>query len=1118
MHAVTKKIVSWAKRSMLASSRRTLTVPDLLSGVYALRAEAPVSEHLTTSLGSAFAWPESVVALHTAASSVEATESPYPMEQPVQELIQRVHARDVDLPPELMLRELLALDHTAIRELKGTTSTASTPGGTASTAGVPGAGTEITRRLETMLASSLRMATTLNQTVLGQEQAVAMLGDAWFKSQIATAEGPRGIFTLLGPPGVGKTLLAEQFAQRMNEFVGAAQGGQVAFRRFDLAEYAGPQAHEQLFGVAKFYKESRPGTLTGFVHEHPVAVILLDEIEKAHPITLQSLLAVLDKGEAEDKSLEQTVSFRQVWFVITTNLGQDLFSATNRAGVLSGATVSSDLLLDVLTATRGDPREGRPDTPGLSPEMVSRLAKGGVVVLNKLEIRHYMSLVMRTFAARFAGGEVPRVTLTDEVAFLLVLSLLPRIDARRVTARANEWSAQVVQDAWEACSEAVCATGHGDLTVTLRCGDAAKAWMDSHMGGAPVRILLIDEDDHVRALLAREAEHLGIEVCRASHEDDQVEAIRHFKADLVLLDLCIDELPDSPRVDTGTAILGNLRSARPDLPVWLFAENAGQRATFGTAGDRIVRRGGARGFLPASADLTTGAEIDNFLARFREIIQDFRYDRVMRAFQRAHKNIALRLSYRWLPQERTIVAEVAFAREEVVFSAADRRAAIQFSGIPEQRFADVVGLERAKKRLSQIVAWLRDPGALTVLGGTLPRGFLLAGPPGTGKTLLARALAGEAGLPFLALAASELQSMWVGESEARIRELFARAQEYAPAIVFIDEIDGIARARTGLEQQHTASTLNQLLACMDGFKPGDRPVFVLAATNHPDSLDRAILRPGRFDEVVPVDLPNAKARRRFFELRLAKVKHEAGLDLDRLVGQTGGSSPAELDRIVREAIYACVAAGRATVTATDLADAIRLVRFGAESQEIKLSEKDRRTTAYHEAGHAVLHLRLFPELPIDWLTIVPSENKALGFLAWRPDEESHSQTVDAVECRLAVMLAGREAERLVGGDSAVTSGASSDLQRATGLAAAAVGAWGFDRVWGPVVHGALPEGKTSVSLDERVRDWLERARERTVAELVAHRDMLDALANALMTRESLDGDEIKVILDDRVRA
>jgi cell division protease FtsH len=303
---------------------------------------------------------------------------------------------------------------------------------------------------------------------------------------------------------------------------------------------------------------------------------------------------------------------------------------------------------------------------------------------------------------------------------------------------------------------------------------------------------------------------------------------------------------------------------------------------------------------------------------------------------------------------------------------------------------------------------------------------------------------------------------------------------------------------------------------MDGYRSADRPIFVLAATNRPDDIDPALRRPGRFDETIPIDLPNAEARRAFFMSRLKAVAREGTPGLKRLVSGTAGCTPAQLDRIVREAVYLAAAEGRPAIRGADLEAARRLVRFGAEQEGMEIDPSELRLTARHEAAHALVHATLFPDRPIDYVTVVPTESGALGFVAPLADETRHDMRREDTRRQIAVYLAGREAELLAGAtEDALTAGASSDLRNATSLAYRAIAEWGFDDVFGVASLPGMPvaaRGPFEARLQERLPDWLEKGRETARRILEERRDVLDALAEALLKRESIYGEDLMKIV------
>ena len=1108
---ISLELFSWAKRAAISDGRETIVPGDLACGLYAVARNGRLDRLLRALFGAVpgpTAWNPVVASAYERASGVpaeQAADRKLCFNESVQAVINRTHAKS----PVLRASDLVAELARAGGEFMSFTADESKipepsqPSATTTLFGV--------------LDRVDRLVTQLNKDVLGQEAAVSMLGQAYFQARIAPRKtGPRGIFTFLGPSGVGKTFLAECFARALAGFEGDAY----AFRRFDMGSFGGHQNFEQLFGAESFYKGSKPGTLTGFVAEHPRSVILFDEIEKAHDTTQQALLAVLDAGEVTDKALEKPVNFSQAWLVFTTNLGREFFETENASGVLRAGGMTAAAVFDLLASARSR-REmhDRSAASALSPEFVSRLSKGGAVLFNRLATRHYLELIDRSLQRRGApeGADVsmlPAVTADAGVRLLFLLSRLPDVDARRVVSGGDAWVSEVIRRSLEECRGELQAEAAAAYSIELACGPAARAGLDARFAAHAARVLVIDDSDEVAERLRAGCAAMIAGVRRIASGASAIEDLQRHPVDLVLLDLNIDESATSPRADRALEILQSLREAVPHLPVCLFSVGPEQRERFDSVVARVLKRGGARAYIPCPPWAAGLGGDDPFVARVLQELTDLRDEAVMREQARGRKRVSFQISYRWDARRRVIAGEVGSVGEEVVVRANDWAAPVTFAGVPRERFADVAGLDRAKRRLSQLVHWLRSPGTLGAFGVSPPRGFLLAGPPGTGKTLLARAFAGEAGLPFLALTGGELKSKWVGESEERVRELFATARRYAPAIIFIDELDAIGPgADAPGVQHHEVSLLQQILSSMDGFAGSDRPVFVLGATNHPDRLDPALLRPGRFDEVVPIDLPNLQAREHFFRMRLGASTFHGGIDPTILARQTPGCTPAELDRMLREAVYHAVEAGHEKVQPADFDHARRLVRFGARKEDITVDERERRLTAFHEAGHAVVHLALFPGRPVDYLTIVPTESGALGFMAPAADESVHTRSRRDIEAEIAVLLAGREAESIAagGGPEAVTTGAANDLERATRLAWRAVSVWGMDEEFGLVSLAGLPESLRPTADQRaagRIGEWVGRARASAAETLAAHRSDLERLAALLLERESLEAPEI----------
>jgi cell division protease FtsH len=435
-------------------------------------------------------------------------------------------------------------------------------------------------------------------------------------------------------------------------------------------------------------------------------------------------------------------------------------------------------------------------------------------------------------------------------------------------------------------------------------------------------------------------------------------------------------------------------------------------------------------------------------------------------------------------------------------------------------FADVAGIDEAKSELTEVVDFLRHPEKYRKLGGRIPHGVLLSGPPGTGKTLLARAVAGEAGVPFFSLAASEFVEAIVGVGASRVRDLFKEAKEAAPAIVFIDELDAVGRSRTsgvagfsgGNDERE--QTLNQILTEMDGFD-SSTSVIVIGATNRPDVLDQALLRPGRFDRRVAVQPPDRRGREEILKVHTRHVPLGPDVDLGRIAATTPGMVGADLANLVNEATLLAARRNHDVVMEADFTDALERIVLGAERQ-VMLSDEDRRRTAYHEGGHAMVGMLTEGADPVRKVSIIP-RGLALGVTFAAPESDRFNYREPEVIAKIKVALGGRAAEEVVYGET--STGAESDIQQLTELARQMVGRWGMSEAIGPVAvvprdgQGPFLPGVAEVApetqklVDDEVRRVVEEAHREVVALLEEHRKQLDSLANALLEHETLDEDD-----------
>ncbi len=442
-------------------------------------------------------------------------------------------------------------------------------------------------------------------------------------------------------------------------------------------------------------------------------------------------------------------------------------------------------------------------------------------------------------------------------------------------------------------------------------------------------------------------------------------------------------------------------------------------------------------------------------------------------------------------------------------------------------FEDVAGIDEAKEELQEIVEFLKDPKKFSRLGGRIPKGALLIGSPGTGKTLLARAIAGEAGVPFFSISGSDFVEMFVGVGASRVRDLFVQGKKNAPCIIFIDEIDAVGRHRgAGMGGGHDEreQTLNQLLVEMDGFESNEG-VILISATNRPDVLDPALLRPGRFDRQVVVPRPDIKGRAQILKVHSAKVPLDEAVDLSVIAKGTPGFSGADLANLVNEAALLAARRDKQKVDIDDLETAKDKVMMGAERRSMVITEKEKKTTAYHEAGHALVGMFIPEADPVHKVSIIP-RGRALGVTMYLPEEEKYNESRDGLNARICTLLGGRVAEELALGG--MTTGASNDIERATEIARKMVCEWGMSDKMGPLSFGEK-EGEvflgrdmghmknfseqTAKEIDAEIRRIVTESYDRTHTIVAAHMEGLTRLAEALLEKETLDGVEVRALVN-----
>ena len=474
---------------------------------------------------------------------------------------------------------------------------------------------------------------------------------------------------------------------------------------------------------------------------------------------------------------------------------------------------------------------------------------------------------------------------------------------------------------------------------------------------------------------------------------------------------------------------------------------------------------------------------------------------------------------------RSMMKKMGGGSNSLMFNLGKSNAKVYVKSAEGIRFDDVAGEDEAKENLQEVVNYLHDPGKYKEIGASMPKGILLVGPPGTGKTMLAKAVAGEANVPFFSMSGSEFVEMFVGMGASKVRDLFNQAKEKAPCIVFIDEIDAIGQKRSGGQyggNDEREQTLNQLLTEMDGFE-GNNGVIILAATNRPESLDPALTRPGRFDRRVPVELPDLKGREEILKVHARKIKAAEDVDFSKIARMASGASGAELANIVNEAALRAVRDGRRFATQADLEESIEVVIAGYQKKNAIMTDHEKKIVSYHEVGHALVAAMQTHSAPVQKITIVPRTSGALGYTMQVEEGNHYLMTKEEIENKIATFTGGRAAEEVVFGS--VTTGASNDIEQATKLARAMITRYGMSDEFGMVALETVTNqylggdaslacsAETQTKIDQQVVALVQKQHDKAVKILMDNREKLDQLATYLYEKETITGEEFMRILN-----
>lgn len=1014
--------------------------------------------------------------------------------------------------------------------------------------------------------------------VFGQDHAVHAFVEGLYNAEVtATADRdrkrPAAVFVFAGPPGVGKTYMSELGASCLDR----------PFKRFDMTGFSEHFSERLLIGFEPSYQGATPGTLTGFVEKNPNAILLFDEIEKAHLNTIQLFYQVLDAGRLEDKNLQREISFRDTIIIFTTNAGRSLYDNPNKSGI--GAANSTFHRRTILSALENErnPTNGQPAFP---PAICSRLGQGYPVMFNHLgvnelervsnaELTRTEVLLERQYFKSFSHGAL--------VPLSIVLKEGGRVDARQLRAEAEKFAkGELFKFA------SLYAQDH--LEDVLSEIDRVRFEVANSLEELPgdVRSLFVPDDKPEVLLVTNERYRrlfperiTGIEWATACTVEEVMDVLATRDVDLVLLDLWLrneasniepsspdsaidpqdhDYVPLSAReLEQGRTILRKVHERFPEMPIYLLSLKppASSQPREPWAIDRLmetvriddlnapafdfivhephrraiddelflscVRAGGARGLVATDfvEDIGSGWERrrELFTSSLLDVTSRLFRERKVKELARERKVLSFDTTSQVTPAKRELTVHLQDFRITRAIEAADAGELVDDVQRPNVKFDDVLGASRAKERLKFLVDWLRNPKHYAALGVKPPRGYLLTGHPGTGKTLLARAVAGESNCAFLQRPGNSFVTKWQGSGSENVRALFQLARRYAPAVVFIDEIDSIGGSRTGTDNARGyEEATNALLTEMDGFgAPTQAPVIVLAATNLAASLDPALLR--RFDESIEVERPDRATRLSYLE-RVVMARARSAVTqtaIERLAGQTAGMTVADIERIVQRAGIISARLNSPLTDAT-LEEAFEQIRMG-DAKGTSPDPETLKRIARHEAGHTLVAW-MAGESPVQ-VTIV-GRGGAGGFMEREADEDKGLYTKGELEARIRGLMGGRAAEILYYGDhEGLSTGVSSDLERATQIARNMVCVYGMNGEFGQVAWDGFQSSKgrmvagdgpmshaALVAVQEIVKHGLDTA----IELLRSNKDYMDALVNALMEMNRLTREDLAVIL------
>ena len=935
----------------------------------------------------------------------------------------------------------------------------------------------------------------LLKDIFGQDAAVNTFIGGYFNAEFnritaTKTKQPRGVFLFAGPPGVGKTFLAEKSAEVLN----------LPFRRFDMSEYSDKESNFEFAGSDKVYKNGSEGNVTGFVSKNPNAIILFDEIEKAHLNIIHLFLQILDAGRLRDNFTDEEVSFADTIIIFTTNAGKQLYEddTVGKLSAIEKKTITKALGTDI------NPVTGAPMFP---QAIISRLAANNIVMMDKMSSYNLEKIArnqVENTVKNFTKNTGIAINVDDRVYSAILFAEGGSADARTIKGKAKTFLSRELYEPLRLASDSsVEVKNIKEINFTVEVPSSGVV-RELFVNDERPALLVFANDDIASSFSAN-----GIDVYFTTDATYAFEILKTRSISAVLIDITVGLLKYEEKVmniedmrGAGYDFLSAVLSSFSETPCFLI-QNPLKRI----GNDEMLTFIG----MGVRGEFDVPKSSKDFKNRVTFECEKLHRQKGMLSLAKSNRVLSFDTRQTVSASGEKIMVTLYDFRLAISLDTEDNSHVLTGARKPTTKFDDVIGATEAKGELKYFVEYLKNPEKFLGRGVKTPRGVLLYGPPGTGKTMLAKAMAGESDVTFISAEGNEFLKRYVGEGPQAVHELFRSARKYAPCILFIDEIDAIGVSRNASNSDSSASTLTSFLTEMDGFKTDPKkPVFVLAATNcsldenSSRSLDSALLR--RFDRRILIDLPNLEEREKY--LRMSVERHPiieiSDEEIRSVARRSVSMSLADIESVVELAMRDCIKSSLDSVSDHAFDEAFETYRSGNKK---KWDEKTVLRTARHESGHAIISL-LAGNCP-SYLTIVSRGN--FGGYMQKDDVEKFGYTRKELLDEIRVCLGGRAAELVCyGEEDGITTGPSSDLRQATYLAKSLVGTYGMDEEFGLAVMDGddFKDKEARAKVNEILKTELQKA-----VELISkNRNLLDRMVAELLAKNHLSQDEIKMLI------